>query len=212
MMMTANASAQSQYYNTKHEVGISVGAGAFTEIVSSLADATSIAVSATLTTLVTLGTNTAYYTYGNEKVIPTISAEYYWHVNKVVGWGGLVAFNGSSRDMYVNWHDNVNDTHRMEKSGEATRRNLSLIPMAKIDWLRCRYFGLYSKAGLGVSFMFEHQEDDVEGGTDFTDTTVIPNFQTTLLGIEAGSQRMRAYVEVGIGEQGMALAGLKYKF
>ena len=34
----------------------------------------------------------------------------------------------------------------------------------------------------------------------------------SLLGLEAGSQHVRAFVEAGFGEQGIVLAGLKYRF
>lgn len=212
-MFTANAYAQSQkYYNTRHEIGITVGSGATSEILSGLADATSMLVSAAVSTTMTGGMATGYYNYGDAKYIPTITAEYYYHVNKYIGLGGVVAFNGLNRDMYVNWTNNVNGTHHKEKSGEATRRNLSIIPGAKIDWLRKKHFGLYSKAGVGITFMYEHQKDDEQGGLDYSDTTVIPNLNLSLLGMEAGSEALRGFVEMGFGEQGILLAGVKYKF
>ena len=41
-MFTTNVNAQNKnYYNTRHEIGITVGSGATSEIVSGLADATS---------------------------------------------------------------------------------------------------------------------------------------------------------------------------
>jgi hypothetical protein len=38
------------------------------------------------------------------------------------------------------------------------------------------------------------------------------NFQASLLGIEAGGQNVRGFVELGMGEQGVALAGIRCKF
>ena len=38
------------------------------------------------------------------------------------------------------------------------------------------------------------------------------NFQASLLGIEAGSEKIRGFAELGAGEQGIILAGLRYKF
>jgi hypothetical protein len=32
------------------------------------------------------------------------------------------------------------------------------------------------------------------------------------LGLEAGSQHLRGYVELGVGEQGVMLAGVRYRF
>ena len=37
-------------------------------------------------------------------------------------------------------------------------------------------------------------------------------FQASLLGIEAGSPTIRAFTELGTGEQGIILAGVRYKF
>ena len=212
-MVATNVNAQSKkYYNTRHEIGITIGSGANSEIISGLADATSIGISAAVTTIITGGNATGYYNYGDAQYIPTITAEYYYHINDVIGLGGFVGFNGLNRDMYVNWHNNNTGTHHKEKTGEATRRNLSIIPGAKFDWLRKKNFGMYSKVGLGVTLMYEHQKDDVEGGTDYSHTTVIPNFNCSLLGIEAGSENLRGFVEMGVGEQGILLAGVKYKF
>ena len=224
--MSVNANAQSnEYYNTRHEFGIAVGTGATSEIVSGIADFTSIGLEAAISTVITggLGTAyytygdesyTAYYTYGDESYIPTISAEYFYHVNKYVGLGGFVAFNGVSRDMYFTWKDNVNNSTHKELSGKAKRQNVSIIPAAKFDWLRMKYFGLYSKVGVGITIMHETQKDDKSGGTDYSDTTVIPNIQASLLGVEGGSETFRCFVEGGFGEQGIlsASAGLRYKF
>lgn len=211
--MSVNANAQSnEYYNTRHEFGISVGAGATSEIVSGIADFATIGIEAAISTVITGGTGTAYYTYGDESYIPTISAEYFYHVNKIVGLGGFVAFNGLSRDMYYTWKDNVNNRTVKEVSGKAKRENLSIIPAAKFDWLRMKYFGLYSKVGVGITIMHETQKDDKSGGVDYSDTSVIPNFQASLLGVEGGSQTFRAFIEGGFGEQGILSAGLRYKF
>jgi hypothetical protein len=75
-----------------------------------------------------------------------------------------------------------------------------------------KYFGLYSKVGVGITIMHETQKDDKSGGTDYSDTTVIPNIQASLLGVEGGSETFRCFVEGGFGEQGILSAGLRYKF
>ena len=207
---------KTEYYNTKHEVGVTIGAGATTEIFSGLTDFTALLVEATVSTVMTGGTYTGYHKYGDEKYIPNISAEYYYHVNKIIGLGGFLAFNGMDRDIYAELKNNTNDTKSMSKIGKATRRNFSLIPTAKIDWLRTKNFGMYTKGGIGVSFLFEKQKDDAsDDGADFeetSDTTVIPNVQFSLLGMEGGLENLRLFAEFGFGEQGIVLAGLKYKF
>ena len=200
------------YYNTQHEVGISIGSGANSEILSGLSDFASTAVSATVITAITGGAATGYYSYGDESYIPTISAEYLYHVSKGVALGGSFIFNGMSRDMYASWKNNVTGNSERTKTGKARRRNISIMPMAKFDWLRKKCVGLYSKLGLGATFMHESQKDDAPGGTDYSKTKVVANFHVSLLGVEAGSEHVRAYAELGMGEQGILLAGLKYKF
>ena len=210
------ASAQTSYYTTRHEVAVAVGSGATSEIVSGLANFTTIGIEAALSTIITGGTTTAYYTYGDEHYIPTISAEYYYHVTPYLGLGGIVAFNGLSRDMYYTWKDNTssNNTEHKELSGKAKHRNYSILPAMKIDWLRKKYIGLYSKGAIGITIMCETQKDNSQSSesTDYSDTIVIPNIQFTLLGFEAGSQTWRGFAEYGFGEQGILSAGLRYKF
>ena len=211
--LVTTASAQSSsYYDTRHEVGITIGSGATTEIFNDLADFTEIIVSTLITTTATGGSFTGNVSYGDESYIPNLSAEYYYHVSKLVGLGGFVAFNGMDRDMYVTWTNNTNNTKSTSKTGVARRRNLSVIPAAKFDWLRTKNFGMYTKAGIGVSIMRETQKDDIEGGTDYSDTDLVPNVQLSLLGLEGGTEHIRAFAELGFGEQGILLAGLKYKF
>ena len=159
LMTIASTNAQNvQYYNTKHEVGITVGSGSVTQIFSGLADFMTIPISALVTSTISLGSYTGHYSYGDESYFPAITAEYYYHVNELIGLGGFLAFNGMSRDMYVEGN-NYTGVKSKWKTGEASRYNFSLIPTAKFDWLRKKNFGMYSKVGVGVSFMFEHQKD-----------------------------------------------------
>lgn len=209
---TAASAQKNDYYKTRHEIGVTIGVGATTEIFSGLSDLMGIAVSAAVTSAITGGTVSGYYNYGDEKYIPNISAEYFYHVNKTIGLGGFVGFNGMDRDMYVTWTNNTTNTKTSTKTGVARRRNLSIIPAAKFDWVRSKNFGMYTKAGLGLSFMLETQKDDVDGGNDYSDTDVIPNLQLSLIGLEGGTEQIRAFAELGFGEQGILLAGLKYKF
>jgi hypothetical protein len=41
---------------------------------------------------------------------------------------------------------------------------------------------------------------------------IVFNFQATAIGVEAGGSHVRAFTEFGIGEQGIALAGVRFKF
>lgn len=212
MSWTAAEAQKTNYYDAKNELGISIGAGSNTEIFSGIAEFSELTISSVVTTAITGGMATGHYKYGDESYIPTISLEYYRRISKVVALGGFVAFNGLNRDMYVSWANNTNGKRTEEKCGKARRRNFSILPTAKFDWFRKHYFGMYSKVGIGLSIMNETQKDDKDGGTDFSDTSVIPNYQLTLLGMEAGTARLRGFAELGTGEQGILLAGVRVKF
>lgn len=208
---SVNANAQtSSYYNTKHEIGIAIGSGSNSEILGDLADFSTVMAEIMVTSSASLGYFTGAVTYGDRSYIPTISAEYYYHVNDVIGLGGFVTMNGLNRDMYGLWQDNHSGNCQKEYIGKAKRTNFSVMPAMKLDWLRRQHIGLYTKVAVGVTFMHESQKADK--GNDFTDTDAVFNFHASLIGFEGGSEHIRGFAELGVGEQGILLAGLRYKF
>ena len=68
---------------------------------------------------------------------------------------------------------------------------------------------MYLKAAAGYTLQ---RINETYKGQDESTTDGIFNVQFSLLGMEAGSQHIRAFIELGFGEQGIALAGLRYKF
>ena len=213
---TVTANAQ-EYYNTKHEISVTIGSGANTQIIGSLADFMEIAADVLVTSAVTGGAYTGYTTYDNEKEYPAISAEYHYHVSKLISVGGILAFNGVTQDMYINSQINNSDGTSSNKNkvkvGDASRTNITIMPSVKFDWLRKKHFGMYSKAAVGVTIMKEKTTANENGFNYKTDDTdVVANFQASLIGIEAGSEQFRGFAELGVGEQGIILAGVRYKF
>jgi len=209
---TTAMQAQTKYYNTRNEIGLTIGGGSNSELLNMYTDIAELLATSAVTTSMTGGEYTGHYRYGKKNYIPTIGIEYFYHLNKVVGLGGIATFNGMSRDMYATWVDNKTGITREDKTGEARRQNISILPAAKFDWLRRKNIGLYSKLAAGVTIMHESQQDDAEGGLDYNDTDVLFNFQLSLIGFEAGSENWRGFAELGFGEQGIALIGVKYKF
>ena len=80
--------------------------------------------------------------------------------------------------------------------------NYSLLPAAKLNWYRKPWFGSYTKVAAGASYRDFYEEKD----------RVYFNFQVSLLGLEVGPEFLRAYTEIGVGEQGALVAGLRYRF
>jgi hypothetical protein len=140
------------------------------------------------------------YSYGDDNYIGPVSLEYFRRMNRWLGLGGITVFTHNKQTIVRN--------HRMV--GTAYDNYFTLLPSVKCDWLRRQYYGLYSKLGLGVTMRAEKQKSDGLATQNTLDAFF--NFQFTLLGFEGGSSRLRAFVEVGMGEQGTALVGLRYKF
>ena len=85
----------------------------------------------------------------------------------------------------------------------------------KLDWLRKHNWGMYTKLAAGVTYAHVTDQDYEDGKkTDekITSKDLLFNFQASLIGVEAGNQHVRGFAEFGVGEQGIALVGLRYKF
>ncbi len=189
-----NAQAQ-DYYETRHEIGIAIGGGANSQIMNGMEKFAEVVIP----TIISGGT--VRPSYENTSEIPTISVDYYYHVNKSVALGGIFVINGRTEDLMVN----------KVKQGEAKRYTFTLMPAAKFDWLRKRYFGMYSKFGLGLSMMNDSQKMD-NGEKLKSETRWYVNFQASLIAAEFGLENIRGFVELGYGEQGIGVLGLRYKF
>lgn len=211
--LMTTAAAYAQYYETKNELSISVGAGANSEILSGMKDFTSITASTLITGIATLGYETSHMTYKNETYIVPIAVSYYRHLNKTIALGGYVAYNSLKRDAYARKILSAGGSEE-EKIGTARNTNLSLMPSAKFHWVRTKNFGFYSKLGVGVLFSMEKQEADsrFKDRKNYTQTDVIFDFDITPIGLDFGSTVFRGFLELGMGEQGIGVLGLRYKF
>lgn len=212
-LSATHVGAQQIDYDNRHEVSASVGVVTNTRIINGFAEITEVIASATITAILSGGNREAHYSYENSKWSVPCSAEYYYRVNRFLSVGAIGAFNCMKRDIYLNvkYTDGRDPSSTSEYVGKAKKYNVTIMPAVKFDWLRREHVGLYSKAAVGASFMIERQKEN-DGTKLEKDTDVMPNFQATLFGVEAGSQRFRAFAEFGVGEQGMAVAGLRYKF
>ncbi|MBQ6032088.1 MAG: hypothetical protein IJL29_03585, partial [Prevotella sp.] len=80
------------------------------------------------------------------------------------------------------------------------------------DWLRSKNFGMYSKLAAGVTLRHE-KIDFVNGKEDnYNETALHFNWQASLIGAEVGGENIRAFAEVGMGEQGILLVGVRTRF
>ena len=142
----------------------------------------------------------------NDHYVGPLSLEYYYHTSPLIGIGAVAVFSSNNEDGF---YDNI-------KSSHIKRTYFTFMPSVKFNWLRKAHWGLYSKVAAGVTYAHMNNEDYDEVGQYVEDKTIgkdlLFNFQGTAIGIEAGGNHMRAFAELGVGEQGIALAGLRFKF
>jgi hypothetical protein len=189
MMATTSVNAQNGY-DTKQEVAVSLGALSNSDIINAFE---------------TIGGAIVGVTTDNESFFGPVSVEYFYHLNPWLGVGGIIAYGQMSQDLFLTGKKNGKD-------GEIKNHYTTLMPAVKFDWLRKSHFGVYSKLAIGATLRNEKIDYDSANYDDHDDTSLHVNWQLSLLGLEAGSRQLRGFLELGTGEQGIALIGLRYKF
>ena len=146
--------------------------------------------------------------YKNDNYVGPIGVEYFYHTSPLVGVGAVGVFATNNEDGYVKDKDLL-DSHRVKSY-------FTFMPAVKFNWLRKDNWGMYSKLALGGTYThFTEQNYDDNGrkeGAKETTNDYIFNFQASLIGVEAGNDNVRGFAELGVGEQGIALAGVRFKF
>lgn len=187
IMTAMSVNAQNGYDDTKHEVAISYGIDSNSQIIDVFEKIGGIMVGAK---------------FDNEKFFGPISAEYFYHVKNWLGVGGIFAYGQNKQDVILG----------KDKIGESKNSYYTLMPAVKFDWLRKKNFGLYSKLAVGATLRDEKYNSNDTSNNDYSDSEVHVNWQASLLGIEAGSPTLRGFFELGTGEQGIVLVGVRAKF
>ena len=141
-------------------------------------------------------------TYDNHRYVGPIGLEYYYHTSPLIGVGAVAVYATNNEDGF----------QKETKTSHLTKSYLTIMPSVKFNWLRKTNWGMYSKVAVGVTYA--HLTDEVynEAKKETIVNDLVFNFQASLLGIEAGNQHVRGFVELGMGEQGVALAGVRFKF
>ena len=189
LMMAVNVNAQEGYEDTKHEVAIVFGVESNSQWIDTFENIFS------------------NYTYENDRYMEPISAEYFYHINKMLGLGAIFVYGNHKQDLYDRWSSSK-DRIRIGKSSNSY---YTLMPAVKFNFLRKKNVGLYSKAALGVTYRTE-SIDCIDDSDDYDEKGLLFNFQLSFIGVEAGSPYLRGFAELGVGEQGIVCAGIRYKF
>ena len=186
--MMATMTVQAQNEDLKNEIGVSYGAG-----LSLIGDGIGNGIGRAFGQL-------GGYKYTNDKQFGSLSVEYFRHLNSNnrVAIGGIFSYSHYGEDVQK---DNV-------KVGDRNRNYFTLMPAVKCYWVNKNNFGLYSKVAVGATYM---SSKVTENGVDENNSKVYFMCQVSGIGVEFGG-KLRGFVEAGVGEQGIVLAGLKYKF
>ena len=157
LLCGTSMSAQAQeYYQTKDEVAVTIGGGTNSQLFDAFSRLFGVMGEALVTGIMTGGHYVGTTTYDNEKYIPALSVEYFHHVSPMVSIGGIAAFNGYSSDMFCNWQTSDHVSTK-EKIGTAKKYNITVMPAVKFDWVRKKNFGVYTKIGIGATYMYEKE-------------------------------------------------------
>ena len=190
MMTAVSAMAQKVDYDGKHEVAVSYGWVSNSDWIDVFEGVGAAMVGVTL---------------DGESYTGPIAIEYHYRVSPLVAVGGIGVYGSSKQDIYLMGKDHGKD-------GKMTNNYFTVMPSVKFDWLRTRNFGMYSKLAAGVTFRSEKMKYDKPGATNHSDNDVHFNWQASLIGAEVGGENIRAFAELGLGEQGMALVGVRARF
>lgn len=95
------------------------------------------------------------------------------------------------------------------RSNHARFNIVSLMPEARAFWFQRRHFGMYSRFGLGLSFVHMNQR---LGGT-YRHLYIDPVFELAPIGFDFGGKHFRGKFELGnFGQTFIANVGIAYKF
>lgn len=142
-------------------------------------------------------------TYDHSGVVGPIGVEYHYRASSLIAVGAIATFSKHTEE---------------EKFNEQIARTsdnsyFTLMPSVKFNWLRRPNWGMYSKVAVGASLRHSAlQDQSVPNAQKTTENTVFFNFQASAVGIEAGTENVRGFAELGVGEQGIALAGVRFRF
>lgn len=179
-------SAQGQEF--KHELGISYGALSNSQIIDDYEGA------------ILTGLSVGGVSFGHDHYVGPISVDYFYHINPLVGVGAIASIGFNNQDVIE--EGGVN--------GKVKHQYYTLMPAVKLDWFRRDKFGMYSKLAVGATLRNENY--DPETGESDSDSELHVNWQASLIGFELGGVQTRGFLELGTGEQGILVLGLRHKF
>ncbi len=192
MNMNVNAQDNSEL---KNEVSVSYGAGYMSALIDAFGAGLGDAI-------VDYATNRDW---ANDSYSGTFGVEYFRHLNNPkLAVGGIATFTHYGEDV-------IDKSNNDKVVGERSRNYFTLMPAIKYNWVNKEHFAFYSKVAAGAMVLFDEDTDKENSQYSDSDTFTCFTFQLSPVGLEFGGA-WRGYLEMGFGEQGVALIGLRHKF
>lgn len=124
----------------------------------------------------------------------SIGIEYLYYPINQIGVGATC--------LYEYGHASAN-VHEVEHSSH--HHYITLMPTAKFYWFNTSRVGMYSRVGVGATYVVGKYNGMPDNDWRFA-------FQASAVSVEAGTNIFRAFVELGYGTQGVLLAGFRVRF
>lgn len=129
------------------------------------------------------------------------NAEYGYHLTKMIAITGEISYN---RNKYT-----VVNKYTNEVVTNAYTDFVTTLAGVKFDWVNRKHFAFYSRVGLGVT-LFSNPVSYIS--TANTSPSAVIMFQASPVGLEGGTSFLRAYTEVGMGQNGLISFGIRARF
>ena len=147
----------------------------------------------------------------NDNALKAVS--YYYHFNNRIAVGGL--FGGCRIYDWLGYPE-VYKQGEIQKTGytDVKGTSLFLMPSVKWSWLNNRWCSLYMKASAGLHYqnLYLDSETIPKEQTDEYDKSHLGRYYITPFGWEIGKQKVRWFMEFGIGSNKNFQTGLAYRF
>ena len=149
---------------------------------------------------------------GNDNALKAVS--YYYHFNNRIAVGGL--FGGCRVSDWLGYPE-AYKPREIQKTGytDVKGTSLYLMPSVKWSWLNNRWCSLYMKATAGFHYqsLYLDSETIPKEQTDEYDRSHLSlGYYVTPFGWEIGKQKVRWFMEFGLGSNANFQTGLTYRF
>jgi len=189
ILVIGSSNLKAQTVAPKVEFDLSYGAGNVSEFIHIFG--------AVLGTAITCGAESIE----NLDCSGALGVEAYFAVANRLSIGALLSAETFSADQKIT----INGNEQITKYNSAM---VAAMPMLKFTYFNHPHFGLYSKAGAGVLWMADtdeqgNVEDDITGGF---------MFNISPIGFDFGGRVIRGFYELNVGTKGLMNFGVRFAF